>query len=122
MKKLFENWNKFVNEMEVSGGNLPDDHPARKVPKKIRDTKPAVGALLDQMAKRMLSAYTDEVQVPPALDDMIDLINARDYETIRSDFNLMWTNLVKYHRDNKIKLKPRVSHNFRSIDTMLRSM
>ena len=122
MKKLFENWNNFVNEMEVSGGNLPDDHPARKVPKKIRDTNPAVGALLDQMAKRMLSAYTDEVQVPPALDDMIDLINARDYEKIRKVHNSLWTKLIKYHRDAEISMEPRVSHNFRSIDTMLRSM
>ena len=120
MKKLFENWNKFVNEMEVAGGTLPDDHPARKVPKKIRDTDSAVGALLDQMAKRMLSAYTDEV--PPDLDEMIDLINARDYEKIRKVHNSLWTKLIKYHRDTGIPMTPRVSHNFRAIDTIVRNM
>jgi len=120
MKKLFENWNNFVNEMEVSGGNLPDDHPARKVPKKIRDPNPAIGMQLDWMADRMLSAYTDEV--PPALDEMIDLINARDYDTIRSDHNRMWTDLDNYHRAAGISMTPRVSHNFRAIDTIVRNM
>ena len=120
MKKLFENWNKFINEMEVPGGNLPDDHPSREVPNKIRDTNPAVGALLDQMAKRMLSAYTDEV--PPALDEMIDFINARDYETIRSGHNRMWTDLIQYHRDTGVKLQPQVSHNFRNIRTIVTNM
>ena len=80
----------------------------------------AIGLLLDQMAERMLSAYTDEV--PPDLEEMIDLINARDYETIRSDHNRMWTGLVQYHRDTGIPMTPRVSHNFRSIGTIIRSM
>ena len=80
----------------------------------------AIGLLLDQIAERMLSAYTDEV--PPDLQEMIDLINARDYETIRSDHNRMWTNLVQYHRDTGIPMTPRVSHNFRSISTIIRSL
>tara|TARA_Y100001973_G_scaffold51697_1_gene76723 strand:+ start:1425 stop:1766 length:342 start_codon:yes stop_codon:yes gene_type:complete len=83
----------------------------------------AIGMQLDYMADRMLSAYTDEV--PPALQEMIDLIEARDYDTIRSDHNRMWTDLVQYHRDNKKMvggLTPRVSHNFRSIRTIVTNM
>ena len=77
----------------------------------------AIAMTLDYMKDRMLSAYTDEV--PPALQEMIDLINARDYETIRSDHNRMWTDLVQYHRDTGISMEPRVSHNFRTIRTIV---
>tara|TARA_R100000315_G_C5130398_1_gene74523 strand:- start:50 stop:466 length:417 start_codon:yes stop_codon:yes gene_type:complete len=138
MKKLFENWNKFINEMEVSGGNLPADHSARQGQKTdvevlLDDIEDAferldysassapIEALLLETAKRMLTeTYTDEV--PPSLVQIINLIMDRDYETIRSNFNLMWTNLVQYHRDNGIKLQPQVSHNFRTISTTIRNM
>ena len=96
-------------ELEIALDNSPAD-----------DTNPAIGALLDQTAERMLSAYTDEV--PPALQEMIDLITARDYETISSDHNRMWTELVQYHRDTGIPMTPRVSHNFRSIRTIVTNM
>ena len=79
----------------------------------------AIGMQLDYMADRMLSAYTDEV--PPALQEMIDLIKARDYETIRSDHNRMWTELVQYHRDTGNSMTPRVSHNFRTILTIVKN-
>ena len=80
----------------------------------------AIGMQLAWMADRMLSAYTDEG--PPALQEMIDLIKARDYEKIRSDHNRMWTDLVKYHRDTGIPMTPRVSHNFRAIRTIVTNM
>ncbi len=70
-------------ELEIALDNSPAD-----------DTNPAIGMQLDWMADRMLSAYTDEV--PPALQEMIDLIKARDYETIRSDHNSLWTELVSF--------------------------
>ena len=96
-------------ELESVVDNSPADNSAD-----------AIGLLLDQIAERMLSAYTDEV--PPALQEMIDLIKARDYETIRSDHNRMWTELVQYHRDTGIPMTPRVSHNFRTIRTIVTNM
>ena len=70
---------------------------------------------------RMTSCY-DEGDLPPAVAQIQDLVSARDYETIRSDFNKMWTDLVQYHRDRGIQLQPRVSHNFRTIDTIVRNL
>tara|TARA_R100000664_G_scaffold20919_1_gene30184 strand:- start:52 stop:384 length:333 start_codon:yes stop_codon:yes gene_type:complete len=96
-------------ELEGVLENSPADNSAR-----------AIGMQLDWMADRMLSAYTDEV--PRALQEMIDLIKARDYDTIRSDHNRMWTDLVKYHRDTGNSMTPRVSHNFRSIRTIVSNM
>ena len=79
----------------------------------------AVSMMLDYMAERMLSAYSDEV--PPPLQKMVDLIKARDYESIRSNHNRMWTDLVQYHRDSGNSMTPRVSHNFRSIRSILQN-
>ena len=84
------------------------------------DPAAAIAALLDFTIQRVISAYDGEV--PPSVQKMDDLIKARDYDTIRSDFNLMWTNLVQYHRDNKIKLKPQAAHNFRSINTTVNNL
>ena len=151
MKKLFENWNKFINEMEVSGGNLPADHSARQGQKTNvevllddiekasvyddEDPFSAVRMLLLKAIERILTTPYDEKdpnsplvykdEIPEVLEKMADLIMDRDYETIHSDFNKMWTELVSYHRDNKKTvggLTPRVSHNFRSIGTTIRSL
>jgi hypothetical protein len=133
MKKLFENWNKFINEMEVSGGNLPARQGQKTdVEVLLNDIENAsdeldysassapIDASLFGAVKRVLSEYTDEV--PPDLQEMIDLILDRDYDTIRSEFNRMWTDLGRYHRNKRIPMTPRVSHNFRIIDTIVRNM
>ena len=99
-------------ELESALESPPADNSAR-----------AIEMLLDFMLDRIISTYDGEI--PPAVQKMADLIEARDYDTIRSDFNRMWTNLVQYHRDNKKTvggLTPRVSHNFRSIGTTIRSL
>jgi hypothetical protein len=96
-------------ELESALESPPADNSAR-----------AIELLLDFMLDRIISTYDGEI--PPAVQKMADLIEARDYDTIRSDFNRMWTDLVQYHRDTGIKLQPRVSHNFRSIGTTIRSL
>jgi hypothetical protein len=70
---------------------------------------------------RMTSCY-DENALPPAVSQMQILVDSRDYATIRSNFNKMWTELIQYHRDKGIQLQPRVSHNFRTIDTIVRNL
>ena len=96
-------------ELEGALENSPADNSTR-----------AIELLLDFMIDRIISAYDGEV--PPSVQKMDDLIKAGDYDTIRADFNLMLTNLVQYHRDNKIKLKPQAAHNFKSISTTIRSL
>lgn len=84
------------------------------------DPAAALASMLDFMAERMLSAYDDEI--PPPLQKMVDLIKDRDYETVKSDHNLLWTELVQYHRDTGIPLTPRVSNNFKSIRSILSNL
>ena len=108
-----------------AGGGLggPGGTPRHPTPEEREragvDPAAALAGMLDFMADRMLSAYDDEVPAP--LQEMVDLIRERDYETIRSDHNRMWTDLVQHHRDMGISLKPRVSHNFRAIGSILRN-
>ena len=96
-------------ELESALENPPADNSTREI-----------AMMLDVMADRMLDVYDDEV--PPPLQEMVDLIRARDFDTIRRDHNLLWTDLVQYHRDTGIKLQPQVSHNFLPIRTMVEKM
>ena len=124
-------------ELESVLENSPADNSARDIE-----------LLLDFTIDRIITTPYDEKDpnsplvykdgIPSALQKMADLIKARDYKTIRSDFNKMWSELVSYHRklveyyfeNGKKKdeaqhlggLKPRVSHNFRSINTIVRNL
>jgi hypothetical protein len=138
-----------LNEMEVSGGNLPADHPARQGLKtevevllddikkaSVYDDKDpfaAVRGLLLETIKRMLTTSSDEDnpnsplvykdEVAPAMVELAELTMERDYETIRSNFNRMWTDMIRWHRlPGKPTLLPRISHNFRTIDTIIRNL
>ena len=117
--------NVSEEEERPAGGGLggPGGTPRHPTPEEREragvDPAAALAGMLDFMADRMLSAYDDEVPAP--LQKMVDLIRERDYETIRSDHNRMWADLVQHHRDMGISLKPRVSHNFRAIGSILRN-
>lgn len=106
-----------------AGGGLggPGGSPRHPTPEEREragvDPAAALAGMLDFIAERMLAAYDDEV--PPPLQKMVDLIKAGDYETVKSDHNLLWTELVQYHRDTGIPLTPRVSNNFRTIRSIL---
>ena len=69
-----------------------------------------------------MTRFYDHQSLPPAVAKIQQLVESRDYEAIRSNFNKMWTELVQYHRNKGIKLQPRVSHNFRTIDTIVRNL
>tara|TARA_B100001123_G_C14943545_1_gene880731 strand:+ start:251 stop:733 length:483 start_codon:yes stop_codon:yes gene_type:complete len=140
-----------LNEMEVSGGNLPADHPARQALKLTKDVDvllddinktyeeslqgedtDAIAVLLLETIKRMLTTpsnkddpksplvYKD--RVPPPLAELAELTMAKDYAAIRSNFNRLWTQVLQWHRDTGISFPPRVSHNFRTIDTIVRNL
>jgi hypothetical protein len=92
----------------------------------------AIAALLFSTIYRMLTTPSDEDdpnsplvyedEVAPAMVQLAELTVAQDYATIRSNFNRMWTDLIRWHRDTGILLLPRISHNFRTIDTIVRNL
>ena len=89
------------------------------------DTSP-IHTLMLQTVERMAEMYLHfdktNTPLPPAIAKMIELTMAEDYAAIRSNFNRLWTELLQYHRNENIQLPPRVSHNFRTIDTIVRNL
>ena len=83
----------------------------------------AIHVLLLQTMIRVIEVYAEEEKLPPAIQVMARLAISGDYAGIRSKFNEIWTDLVQYHRDpNHTELQPRISHNFRTIDTIVRNL
>ena len=78
--------------------------------------------LMLETVGRMVKCYTAE-DTPPAVSRLRELVESRDYETIRKEFNTLWESLQKHHRDNNLGAPhPRVSHTFRTIDTIVRNL
>ena len=86
----------------------------------------AMHLLMLQTVERMAEVYLPfdktDTPLPPAIAKMIELAIADDNAAIRSNFNRLWSKLIQYHRNKGLPLQPRVSHNFRTIDTIVRNM
>ena len=77
----------------------------------------ALNIVMDNIKKTMRDAYDNKI--PPSLQEMIDLIAAREYETIRKKLNAMRENLIQYHRDKGTAVPRGVIHSFPFIRNML---
>ena len=98
----------------------PRRSPAAAVPEDVSSQDPIYLLMLETVG-RMTSCY-DEQSLPPAVAKIQQLVETRITMPFGPIFNKMWTELVQYHRDKGIKLQPRVSHNFRTIDTIVRNL
>jgi hypothetical protein len=70
---------------------------------------------------RIRRSYADGAVPPPVLEVQA-LVEGRDYDQIRARFSQLWTALTEHHRARGEELQPRVAHNFRIIDTLVRSL
>lgn len=59
---------------------------------------------------------------PPPVEKVGELIESGDFARIREDFGSLWKELMDHHRASGEELHPRVAHNFRIIDTLVRSL
>jgi hypothetical protein len=118
-----------ATEIETAEVEPTDEPPAPAPPQRPpsetmyseEDDQDPIYMLMLETIGRMTSCYAEDA-LPPPVAKMKTLIDSRDYESIRSNFNKMWTDLIQYHRDHGIQLQPRVSHNFRTIDTIVRNL
>ena len=78
---------------------------------------PVLNITMDNIKETMLSAY--DTEVPPPLQAMINLIEARDYDKIREDLNAMREDLIRYHRNKGTELQRQVIHSFSFIRNAL---
>jgi len=70
-------------------------------------------APLTEALKRITSCYDDEL--PPPVETLQTLIEARDYATLRSQITDVWTGLLGYHQQKGIRPHHQVTHAFNVI-------
>ncbi|MEC7947000.1 MAG: hypothetical protein VX265_05490, partial [Myxococcota bacterium] len=85
------------------------------------DLQDPIHMLMLETVGRMSACY-EGAESPPPVVQLRALVEARDYETIRSDFGDLWNDLIAFHRDEGTQLQPKVSHTFRTIDTIVRNL
>ena len=102
-----EDFSSHYNEYEWSGNLSDREYVSQR--------------LIVENIFRVNGEYDGE-PYPPSLEKLNRLVADADYKKIRSTFNQIWTNVVQWHRNNEIKLTPRVSYNLRSVDTIVRNM
>ena len=77
--------------------------------------------LMLETVGRMSSCYGVD-DTPPPVSQLRSLVENKDYDTIRSEFGGLWNDLIAWHRDQGLQLQPKVSHTFRTIDTIVRNL
>ncbi len=78
--------------------------------------------LMMETVGRMVKCYATST-APPSVARLEELVAQQDYETIRAEFNTLYTDLQAFHREHDLDPPhPRVSHTFRTIDTIVRNL
>jgi chemotaxis protein histidine kinase CheA len=70
---------------------------------------------------RIVGCY-QESDVPPAVEELKELITAEDYDQIRSEITNIWNNLLKYHQKTGTRLQHQVTTTFNTINSIVRKM
>ena len=70
---------------------------------------------------RIRRSYPAEATPAPVVR-VGELIESGDFDRIREEFSELWKGLMDHHREQGEELHPRVAHNFRIIDTLVRSL
>jgi hypothetical protein len=83
-------------------------------------TSPIARELLDTV-DRIVVCYENS-DVPPAVNELRDLISAEDYDQIRSDITSIWNSLLKYHQQTGTRLQHQVTTTFNTINSIVRKM
>lgn len=83
-------------------------------------TSPIARELLDTV-DRIVVCYENS-DVPPAVNELRNLITAEDYDQIRSDITSIWNSLLKYHQQTGTRLQHQVTTTFNTINSIVRKM
>jgi hypothetical protein len=78
-------------------------------------------SLMFETLGRIRGAYAGG-PVPPPVDDIAALLRTQDYGRIRGEFPPLVTALIDHHRSAGGSVNPKVSHQLRIIDTLVRNL
>jgi hypothetical protein len=99
--------------------------PAPQAPPQIAPNRDVsadpVLSLMFETLGRIRGAYAGG-PTPPPVDDIAALLRTQDYGRIRAEFPPLVTALMDHHRANGGTVNPKVSHQLRIIDTLVRNL
>ena len=79
---------------------------------------PIYDQLRDTIAQ-IASCY-DGSELPPAINQLGQLADAREYVAIRDDITNIWHQLLKFHQKRGLRIQPQVTTTFNTINTLVR--
>ena len=69
--------------------------------------------------ERIIESY-DAGDLPPAVDELRDLITEKDYPALRQNITEIWNGLLGFHQKRGIRPHPQVTHAFNLLHSLLK--
>ena len=85
------------------------------------ETDPAVDARINDAVTELVSYYED-VDLPPVVQRLAQLVAERDYKTVRDEVDEIWNQLLRYHKQKKLRPKPSLTTTFNTIHAIVREL
>ena len=84
------------------------------------DDDPLYGEMLDTVHR--IEACYQGSELPPAVQQLHQLVDARNYSGIRDDITDIWNRLLKFHQKRGLRIQPQVTTTFNTINTLVRKL
>ena len=69
-----------------------------------------------------IDSYYADVDLPPVVQRLAQLVAERDYKTVRDEVDDIWNQLLRYHKQKKLRPKPSLTTTFNTIHAIVREM
>lgn len=84
-------------------------------------TDPEIDARISDAVAELVSYYAD-VDLPPVVQRLAQLVAEKDYNTVRDEVDDIWNQLLRYHKQQKLRPKPSLTTTFNTIHAIVREM
>lgn len=84
-------------------------------------TDPEIDARISDAVAELVSYYAD-VDLPPVVQRLAQLVAEKDYKTVRDEVDDIWNQLLRYHKQQKLRPKPSLTTTFNTIHAIVREM
>jgi hypothetical protein len=85
------------------------------------DGDPALDGRISDAVSELVGYYAD-VELPPVVQRLAQLVAERDYKTVRDEVDDIWNKLLRYHKQKKLRPKPSLTTTFNTIHAIVREM
>ena len=82
---------------------------------------PELHARISGAVTELVSYYSD-VDLPPVVQRLAQLVAEKDYKTVRDEVDDIWNQLLRYHKQQKLRPKPSLTTTFNTIHAIVREM